>query len=763
MKTAARLYLSKNKQKALSLLHRFNDVRNNFGIENRFKQSANSSQHLIRDIEIKEIIEDADWNDLRITAVAPWSDGNRISCTAAPAFGSDCSCDAFVISRHVIDLIDARLDSTEDRPTSKLLITIRIPKRITSYAITITNADEADICGYFMLRESTYGRMLHENGMLVLTAEHDCSYPEWFNERKVREDILEEQRFAVFENNPIFSIIVPLYNTPLEFFNDMVQSVLAQSYPYWQLVLVNASPEQMELSDAVAAIASREQRITVVTLEENMGITLNTNAGIEVSVGDFICFFDHDDIIEPDILFEYAKAINDHPETDVLYCDEDKLTPNGEFMHPFFKPDYSPDLLHCHNYICHMLAVRASILAQFEPAGADVDGAQDYNCVLRASEKARYIHHVRKVLYHWRINPTSVASDSGNKPYATIAGKIALERHFERLGIAVRTDLRDLPFRYNAVYRIVGNPLVSIIIPSCDDHRLLKTCISSIEEKTTYANYEVLIVDCGTSNALTLAYYESIEQENPAVKIIEAPEDCDIRMGNVAQAFTCGAAHARGDYLTLLSHDVEVITPDWLTVMLGYLQRSEVGCVGARIMCADGTIFHAGIAIGGDGVQHLYRNGTMGMASYFQLRDDVLNVSAVSSSCMMTQKDLFTNMGGFDPSFSGDYQGIDYCLRVRETGRVIVYTPFAEACRHDPYPEFGCDESALSTEDARNISLLKQRWTSYFADGDPYYNINFQKTGSEGRFFHLKRDYKVAVGLGRHGLEYRRYDEQPAT
>lgn len=760
MKTAARLYLSKNKQKALSLLHRFNDVRNDLAIDSRFKQGGSDNPSAIRDIAIEEVIEDMDFNDLRVTVTAPWADGDRIACTASPAYGSEFDCESFVIASRSIDPCNEQAAEAGGRTLAKLLVTIKIPKRITSYAMTIENAAVPESRSYFILRESTYGEMLHENGMLVLTAEYDCTYPEWFEEHKVRDDALAKQRLAAFEDDPIFSIIVPLYKTPIGFFDDMVQSVLAQSYPFWQLVLVNASPEQEKLCEAVARIAEQEERVTVVTLKENLGITLNTNAGIRASIGDFICFFDHDDIIEPDILFEYAKAINEHPETDVLYCDEDKLTPNGEFMHPFFKPDYSPDLLHCHNYICHMLAVRSSILAQFEPAGADVDGAQDYNCVLRASEKARYIHHVRKVLYHWRINPTSVASDSGNKPYATYAGQLALERHFERLGIGVRIDLRHVPFRYNAIYRIDGDPLVSIIIPSCDDRRLLEACVASIARETSYANYEVVIVDCRTTDEQTLSYYESALRENGEVRIVKAPSEKDSGATGAAQAFACGASQASGDYLVLLSHDAEIVTPDWLSIMLGYLQREEVGCVGARIMCPDGTIFHAGIGVGGDGVQYLNRNATKAMVSYFGLRDDVLNVSAVSSSCMMTRKDLFTELGGFDPSFSGAYQGIDYCLRVRKAGKVIVYTPFAEINRNDPYHEFGDDDAAIAAEESRNIALLQKSWPSYYSEsdseGDPYYSINLQKTGIEGRFFHLRRDYGVTVVLGRQGLEYRR-------
>ena len=754
VKSITRLYLSKTKQKALSAVRRINDVRNDLAIDSRFKQAESDYDSPINHIEIKEIIADGDWNNLRVTAIVPWREGEELSCIASTAFGKRFSCKTFVIAKHAIVEPEQGIPCDDGRVLTKLLLTIRIPKQITSYAITLENASCPDICGCFLLRESAYGTMLHENGMLVQSAEYDCSYSEWFSRHKASEAVLRDQRTIEFEDNPIFSIIVPLFKTPIGFFNDMVQSVFDQSYPYWQLVLVNASPDQAELSEAVAAVDAIEERVTVVTLQENLGITLNTNAGIRASIGDFICFFDHDDIIEPDILFEYAKAINEHPTTDALYCDEDKLTPEGEFLHPFLKPDYSPDLLNCHNYICHMLTVRASILAQLEPAGSDVDGAQDYNCVLRVAEKARHIHHVRRVLYHWRISATSVASNSDNKPYAEIAGKIALERHFERIGIDATIEHRREPFKYNAVYRIEENPLVSIIIPSHVDHDMLEACVSSVIEKTTYANYELLIADCGNDPELIMANHGSALSENDRVRIIRpSSEESEISTDS-ASANTHAASKAQGDYLVFLSPDIRIITPDWLSIMLGYFMREQVGCVGARIMCADGTIFHAGIAIGEQDVLYLNQNSTMSMFSYFGLRDDVLNVSAVSPSCMMTRKNLFRTSGGFNSAYPSEYQGIDYCLRVREAGKLIVYSPFAESCKLEPYPQFGCDDDFAPY--AQGIALFKQRWNAYFADADPYHNVNLMQCDPEGRFSHLKRDYDLSVAMGRDGLEYRR-------
>ena len=745
MKSITRLFLSKNKQRALSVLHRVNDVRDGFFLGRRIARYERGDSPAIRGFLIEEVIEDHSRCILRITCITPYRNGEGFVCAASPAFGEECACEVFVIAKHFISPSADASIGKEPWQAAKLLLSIRIPKRVASYAISLACASRPEIRGSFTLKESEYGKLLHEARMLAKSAENDFTYPRWFRQRKANDATLCEQRFTDFADNPIFSIVVPLFNTPLKFFDDMLRSVEAQSYPYWQLVLVNASPEMEGLCKAISESAAKDERITVVTLEENLGITLNTNAGIDAAIGDFVCFLDHDDIIEPDILFEYARAIDEHPATDVLYCDEDKLMPNGEYMHPFFKPDYSPDLLLSVNYICHMLSVRASILASFEPAGPGFDGAQDYNCVLQATEKARHVHHVRRVLYHWRMSSSSTASGSESKPYAIKAGLTSIENHLQRLGRAACVTPADIPFWYETAFPIVGNPLVSVIIPARNDIGLLDACISSISEKTAYPEYEILVIACDAADSGIREYCEERSSHDGRLRFLEFPQEDGGAISDSSCALGFGAGHARGDYLVFLSCDVQVITPDWITAMLEYCQREDVGAVGTRILCADGTIFHSGIALGNGSAIYLYRNSTLFPSSYFGMRDAVQELSAVSSSCMMTRKRLFDEHGGFEKALSGEHQGIDYCLRLREAGFDIVFNPHAEIRKQEPYPLFGKDDSADAARDAGQADMLKQLHEDAFAEGDPYYNVNLQCTGRERGFYHLARNNPSAM------------------
>ena len=330
----------------------------------------------------------------------------------------------------------------------------------------------------------------YQSSLIRRNAQVDPNYPAWFENHKAGIDVLAKQTDTYFEYRPEFSIIVPLFKTPEQFFTDMVDSVKHQSYGRRVLVLVNASLEDARLAELVADARKSDKRIKAVTLTENNGISENTNAGIAVAAGDFISFFDHDDVLEPDILFEYAKAINENPSTDVLYCDEDKLMLDGELAQPLFKPCFNIDLLRDNNYICHMLTVRKSLLDTLEPNTREYDGAQDHNLALRAAEKARHIHHVSKVLYHWRISETSTAADTGSKPYATQAGIRSVQEHLDRMGIPAKVSQSRRPFTYRIDYAVPSdNPLVSIIIPNKDHHRVLDTCVQSILNLSTYRNF----------------------------------------------------------------------------------------------------------------------------------------------------------------------------------------------------------------------------------------------------------------------------------
>ncbi len=553
---------------------------------------------------------------------------------------------------------------------------------------------------------------------LYRTAGSDPYYTQWFNEHKIKECEATRQRGITFPQMPLFSIIVPLYKTPLQFFEEMAASVAAQTYVNWECILVNASPKDTILTKRVAKVCKKDKRFRLVKLERNGGISLNTNAGIEQAKGDFICFLDHDDTLEPDALFEYARAINEHPATDVLYCDEDKLDETGAVCTPTFKTDFNLDLLRSNNYICHLLCIRKTLLDQLEPSTPEFDGAQDHNLTLQAVERARYVHHVSRILYHWRMSENSTSGSAAAKPYAVRAGVLAVQNHLDRLGVRAQVEATgDGQASYQVRYEAPeSNPLVSIIIPNKDHVDLLKGCIESILTKSTYENYEIIVVENNSTQASTFAYYRSL-QNNPRVRVVSWPNNGF----NFSEIVNFGREQARGEYLLPLNNDTEIITPDWLELMLGNCARKEVGVVGCKMYYPDDTIQHAGcIVIEGVALsfRHVPREGT----SYLNLMNTQRNVSAVAGACFMVSATDFDAVGGLDPALSVEYNDIDFCLKLQEAGKLNVYLPQVELYHYESISRGAQDRGAHYEE----LCLFEYRWSKLIGAGDPYYNKNLQ-------------------------------------
>lgn len=589
--------------------------------------------------------------------------------------------------------------------------------------------------GFTVLESFILEQIKNDNGFLTRNAQIDSEYCTWFDDRKPSEKDMKLQRSCTFPVMPLFSIIVPLYKTPEPFFNDMLSSVLQQTYSKWELVLVNASPEDSKLSNLASTAQSSDQRIKLVTMIENKGISENTNAGIEASAGDFICFFDHDDLLEPNLLFEYARAINKNPETDLLYCDEDKLMPDGKLAQPFFKPDFSIDLLRNNNYICHMLTIRKSLYDQLEPNTKEFDGAQDHNLTLQASEKARHIHHVPKVLYHWRISENSTAANADTKPYATEAGIRAVQNHLDRMGLKANVHQSRRPFTYTIKYAVPEDkPLVSIIVPTKDHIDLLSRCVDSIIDKSTYDNYEILLVENNSTNQATFDYYKAIEAKHPGIiRTVFWPAEF-----NFSKLMNFGTAQAKGDYLLLLNNDTEVITPDWIETMLGIAARPEVGIVGVRLYYPDDTIQHAGLCVTGSVAGHLGRNLPKGNWGYFALHDAEQNLSAVTAACMMTKREVFEKTRGWTEELSVAFNDVDFCLKAREEGYLVVYTPEVELYHYESVSRGQEDNAEKKIRFHKEVAYMNYRWAKYYVEGDPYINPNVSHGDPANCYYRLR-------------------------
>lgn len=568
---------------------------------------------------------------------------------------------------------------------------------------------------------------------------HDPAYGPWMRRHRITAKRAALQCETRFEYEPLFSIVVPLYKTPLSFFEEMAESVIAQTYSSWELVLVNASPEDEGLASLSRSYAELDERIKLITLEGNRGITENTNVGIKESKGDFLCFFDHDDVLEPDILFEYVRALNQYDDIDLLYCDEDKLFPDGRYATPMFKPDFSIDLLRDNNYVCHMLTVRKDLHSRLEPAGEDLDGAQDHNLVLQVAEQGRRIHHVSRVLYHWRISENSTAGNASSKPYATQAGIRAVENHLNRLGIQAKVECahgRD--FRYKIDYPLVGEPPVSLVMPTRGGLALLEA-LESIFELSTYAQVEIVL---------------SVSEECERIvkrEIAGMASRCKISVVSYAGAFNysssinAGVACASGEYLVIMHDDVRISSPEWIETLLRHCMRDDVGVVGPMICDFDGVIQQAGLFfVDGEVIPSspgLYKE----FPGYAYRPLSTQNLSAVSGVCMMTRRDTFERMQGFDPIFVRKYGEIDYCFRVRQSGSLVVYTPEVSIDHRASRGRGRETDLNAMPEYYREKASFLDRWACVLAEGDPYFNCNFSHVPGEACTFKLNSEKSVEL------------------
>ena len=560
----------------------------------------------------------------------------------------------------------------------------------------------------------------------IATADGNPAYEQWFltKHRPAYRD-LEQQIKHRFSINPKFSIVVPLYKTPLNFLRDMSQSALTQTYDNLELILVNATPEDEALCQAVADIQAKDQRVKVVTLKENLGITENTNYGIAEAAGDFVCFFDHDDVLEPNALFEYVKALEKDPQIDLFYCDEDKLL-DGHYCMPYFKPDWNLDLVRSINYVCHFLTVRRSIIESLDQPTRLYDGAQDWHLTFRAWENGRHMHHVPRILYHWRIHPQSTAATQEEKPYAHTAAKIALQHHLDRTcpgAEALESNL--VPYNYQVKYPVIGSPAVRIVIPAALELSTLSSCLTSVFAETSYPSYQV-----------TVAYYGT--DQDGAQKVCRAFADRDVKLvlcapGSPTAAINQAARQTEEPYTVILDETNRVSQPDWIEVLLGVAQRPEVGAVGAKVRYQDGTVASAGMGVAGGNVVRFSHGLPAWNNGYFNTASLAQDFDAQPFECLMVDTDSLFDLGGLDEDLSGDFAALDLCLTLKKAGKLVVFEP--RACLTKDVWPFD-DSKTLHDSDAviKQKGILMQKWPAVFSGHSNYLNPHFSP---ESAYFDL--------------------------
>ncbi len=551
---------------------------------------------------------------------------------------------------------------------------------------------------------------------------HDA-YPRWVtrNTRKAEELATLAAETTALTYQPLISIVTPVYNTEPRWLRACIDSVRQQVYPNWEHCLCD---DASSLPATIETLREYETdpRIRIRYATVNGGISIASNAALEQASGEFVALLDHDDELPPDALAEVVRYLDRHPDADVLYSDEDKLDLAGARCDPYFKPDWSPDHFLTCMYTCHFMVIRRTLLAEIGGFRKGYEGAQDYDLLLRLMERTTRIHHIPRVLYHWRKLPESTASAGQAKPWALDAGRLALEDYVRRNGVEAEVLSGGLPGVYRIKRRIRGTPLVSIVIPTAGRYRtvrggqvdMLAAAIRSVVEKTEYRYYELIVVaDAAGVLPETLRALEGTQHQ---VLRFE-------RLGlfNFSAKVNAGAAAASGDHVLLFNDDLEVTSPEWLEAMLEYSQEPEIGAVGAKLLYPDGRLQHVGMVLGVAGVAaHAFHQHPGVSPGYAGSAVMVRNYSAVTGACLMSRRDVFAEVGGFDERFPIDFNDVDYCLRLRRAGYRVVFTPFAQLYHHES-ASFGARQQDLGA-----VAEMRKRWGAAI-DRDPYYNPNLTR------------------------------------
>ena len=556
------------------------------------------------------------------------------------------------------------------------------------------------------------------------------TYKSWFKLTKAsKEELIKQKEYKWAEDAPLFSIVVPLYRTPKGYLKELIESIEAQTYVKWELCLADGSPDN-KLEMLVKSY--QDERIKYRYIGENLGISGNTNKAVEMATGDFIVLCDHDDLITPDALFEFAKEIVADKEVDSIYSDEDKIDEKSyDVFDPSFKPDFNIDMLRSQNYICHLYGVRRELVEKYGMFNSEYDGAQDYDFILRMSEHSRKIAHVAKILYHWRTHQGSTALNPESKMYAYDAGARAIGAHYARVLPEIQIERIENGYTlgmYHTVFKFNEYPLISVIIPNKDHTDDLDKAIRSMIEKGTWPNLEFIVVENNSTEEKTWEYYKKIEKEYSQVKVVYYDG-----IFNYAKINNFGVRHARGEYYLFMNNDVELIEPDSLKEMMGYGQRNDVGAVGCRLLYEDNTIQHAGVIVGDIGVaEHIFKKQIEGM-TYHARAMLTQDMSAVTAAVMLVKKEVFEKVEGFDERFAVAFNDIDICMKIREDKKLIVYAPYA-CFHHYESKSRGAEDTPEKIERFINeVNLFNSKWRSFIENGDPYYNCNFSKKHTDCR------------------------------
>lgn len=554
---------------------------------------------------------------------------------------------------------------------------------------------------------------------------NQASYPNWLARNEVLDIEAMTQEIATFHYQPKISIAMPVYNVEEKWLRLCIDSILNQVYTNWELCMADDASTDPNVKKILTEYQQLDERIQVVFREQNGHISEATNSALAIATGEFVALLDNDDELAINAFYEVVKVLNENPELDLIYSDEDKIDMDGNRSDPAFKPDWSPDLLLGTNYISHLGVYRRSILEEIGGFRKGYEGSQDYDLVLRFTEKTtkERIKHIPKVLYYWRMLPTSTAVDQGSKGYAFEAGLRAVQDALVRRGINGHATHGAANGLYDVYYDIESEKLVSIIIPTKNGYKDVQRCVSSIIEKTTYQNYEIIMADNGSTDPKMHELYAEFEQQLPGRFFVES---IDIPF-NFSTINNRAAKKAHGEYLLFLNNDTEVITENWLTLMVSFAQQERIGCVGAKLLYPNNTVQHAGVILGLGGVaghgHYGYPHGDLG---YFGRLAINVNYSAVTAACLLMKKADFDAVGGFEEAFTVAFNDVDLCLKVQALGRDNVWLHEAELYHFESQTRGYDDKGKKKKRFEQEKVMMEEKWGPLI-ENDPFYNPNLTR------------------------------------
>lgn len=616
---------------------------------------------------------------------------------------------------------------------------VRLPKKMALSRLNLKLEKYVGENNWASIEDSLQEKIKAYNNIFESMRDNDLSYAQWIKDVEIKKIIPLSKQKEIMEawvNNPLISIIIPVYNAPENYLKACIDSVRKQSYPFWELCIADDASPNTEIKKILEFYSSQDSRIKVVFRKKNGHISAASNSALELASGNYVALLDHDDLLTEHALFYVVKTIHENPGAEILYSDEDKINENDVRSEPHFKSAWNPDLFFSQNYVSHLGIYKHEIIKKINGFRLGVEGSQDQDLLLRCLPHIdeKNIIHIPYILYHWRTLKGSTALASGEKNYTTRAGVKALKDYFEENGPeGVEVEAASIPNTYRVYWPLPSlQPLVSLLIPTRDQKKLTELAVRSILNKTEYSNYEIIIVDNGSVEKDALEFFENIQKETSKVRVLRYNQPFNFSAIN-----NFGFKHARGNIFGLVNNDVEVISPDWLTEMVRHAIRPDIGCVGAKLYYGNNTVQHAGVILGIGGVaNHSHKHFPKSSSGYFARLMTVQNYSAVTAACLLVKKEIYEKVGGLNEEhLPVAFNDVDFCLKVKKLGYRNLWTPYAELYHHESVSRGAEDNPEKIARFNSEVSFMMDKWGAELKS-DNFYNENLTK---------VREDFSLAI------------------